>query len=930
MKQPEAEETPIETTETHRNCHFFGHSTPGIPIAPISGNRTAARCLFLASVLLCSPLLVLAGTPGMAKEVTRSPKHSATTATLDVFEAEAFLAAGKYQEAMALADVALQSKDYVSQRWAIVKMKSALATGKYAAALQTYLDRKETYRTHVEFRAAAIPVLRFNDRDDDANRLLREIEKLWQDESWRYTDASELVAIGRVRLELGGDAKSVLSRFYDRARDREPNSPLPYQATAELALSKDDFTLAIKNYRLALQRNEDLADTWLGLAKSLWASDRQQARQAMSKALELNPRHIATLNFHVDSLINAEEYLAAEEKIKNILAINPHDPEAWAYRSVIAQLTNQPRKEGDARTSALRHWKRNPKVDHLIGKKLSQKYRFLESIRYQRRSLVYSPGYLPAKIQLAHDLLRTGQELEGWKLADEVFDEDQYSVVAYNLVRLRKELSGFETIETDGFVIRMSQREAAIYGDDVQQLLTSAKKHLVERYQVELESPIFVEIFPQQQDFAIRTFGLPGGEGFLGVCFGRLITMNSPAAQGPKPTNWRSVLWHEFCHVVTLQKTKNRMPRWLSEGISVYEEGQKNPAWGQSMNLRYRSMMVAENVKSISQLSSAFLTAASPEEVDFAYYLSSVAVEFLIEEYGFEKLLQILDQLGAGIPINDALRRIAEPLPVLDKKFLAHIEKRVAEYSPEVAWDQDGDDQFKREVQQIKQLLQQEKYQQAIEAAESLQKLFTDRETTALCLDLKANCLEKLERPDQQLKTLQELISFDASHVDATLRGLTVASELQNTELEKFFADHLIGLNPLDKSPHRVLARLAVESKDTQRAIRHLQALLELDPIDKAKTNFQLAEAFHQFGKRADARRHVLLSLRRSSALSRCPGTIASNPHSCQRLNTKFRRTSPAGHPAGIEFGAGDSDEADPKLESDRQRSNTTDKGTRS
>ncbi len=38
--------------------------------------------------------------------------------------------------------------------------------------------------------------------------------------------------------------------------------------------------------------------------------------------------------------------------------------------------------------------------------------------------------YLPAKMQLAQDLLRLGQEEEGWRLADEVSRADGYNVVA--------------------------------------------------------------------------------------------------------------------------------------------------------------------------------------------------------------------------------------------------------------------------------------------------------------------------------------------------------------------------------------------------------------------------------------------------------------------------------------------------------------------
>ena len=41
----------------------------------------------------------------------------------------------------------------------------------------------------------------------------------------------------------------------------------------------------------------------------------------------------------------------------------------------------------------------------------------------------------------------------------------------------------------------------------------------------------------------------------------------------------RAVLWHEFTHVVTLTATKNKMPRWLSEGISVHEERQARASY---------------------------------------------------------------------------------------------------------------------------------------------------------------------------------------------------------------------------------------------------------------------------------------------------------------------------------------------------------------
>ncbi len=155
-----------------------------------------------------------------------------------------------------------------------------------------------------------------------------------------------------------------------------------------------------------------------------------------------------------------------------------------------------------------------------------------------------------------------------------------------------------------------------------------------------------VEIFPAKKEFAVRTFGLPGAEGFLGVCFGRVITANSPASQGEHPSNWESVLWHEYCHAVTLGKTRNKMPRWLSEGISVYEEGQANPAWRSATDPRYRAMLLGPELTPLSKLSSAFLAPKSGLHLQFAYHESAMAIDFLVERFGLPALRSLLDDLG--------------------------------------------------------------------------------------------------------------------------------------------------------------------------------------------------------------------------------------------------------------------------------------------
>src|SRR5690606_15489071 len=107
-------------------------------------------------------------------------------------------------------------------------------------------------------------------------------------------------------------------------------------------------------------------------------------------------------------------------------------------------------------SKGLKTWAANPEVDHLIGRKLSQKYRFREGSAHQRQALEFEPVYLPAQAQLAEDLLRLGEEEEGWKLAEAVSLKDPYDVTAFNLVTLHDTMKSFVSLTNDHFTLKMS------------------------------------------------------------------------------------------------------------------------------------------------------------------------------------------------------------------------------------------------------------------------------------------------------------------------------------------------------------------------------------------------------------------------------------------------------------------------------------------
>ncbi|HEX4149168.1 MAG TPA: hypothetical protein VHY20_09280, partial [Pirellulales bacterium] len=604
----------------------------------------------LVAVAVLGERRALAADVGAIQTLYRTGQYAAAAA-----EATKLLADGESDEAIFL-----------------VKLRAELAVGDYEAALATWETATQQYLASLALRLAGREVLLVNKQSDRAVAQLDMIQSFVRQFPWRYGDPANCVLLGRALLLTGVEPRQVLERLYDKARRESPDLPDVSIAIAELALDKHDDALAAETLVKALKFAPDNPEIHYLLARALAAGDAKRASAALAAALAINPRHLPSLLLQVDDSLDREDQARAAELLDQIAEINAREPLAWAYRAVLAHLAGDSAAEEAHRARALVDWPTNPRVDHLIGRQLSRHYRFAEGAAAERRALELAPEFVPAKIALAQDLLRLGQEDEGWQLADEAYNRDGYNVVAHNLTALHEALAKYQTLTAEGLLVRMDAREAEIYGPRVLRLLGEARDALSKKYQVELPDQVIVEIFADQKDFAIRTFGLPGGAGFLGVCFGRVVTANSPASQADHAANWQAVLWHEFCHVVTLVKTHNKMPRWLSEGISVYEERQRDPAWGQSMTPEYRRLILSDALTSVSRLSGAFLKPPSPQHLQFAYFESSLVVEYLVGRYGPGALDHVLNDLADDVPINTTLARHTEKIEQLDADFQAY------------------------------------------------------------------------------------------------------------------------------------------------------------------------------------------------------------------------------------------------------------------
>ena len=795
-----------------------------------------------------------------------------------VAECQAMLQSGRYEDCLRATTEAITNRSY-GEEWPILKAQSELALGKYPETLDTIAGGIARYSWSVRLRLLEYKCSLANGKKDQAASALVETERLVSSASWKYTDADDLVALGEMALALGADAKAVQEGFYERARRNYPNRPEGFLAAGRLALKKGDVAFAAELLTPAAKAFPDNPEILFYLSEAFRTSDREQAAELLKKSLELNSNYALPLLRIVEQQIDAEDYASAEKTIQQLLSVNSNLPEAHSLQSVIFHLQNNTEAAEESRNAALKYSTSNPEVDHLIGRKLSQKYRFAEGAEFQRKALEADVEFVDARIQLAQDLLRLGLEAEGWMQAEQAHKADGYNTTLFNLLQLKDSLGRFTTVSSEHFQVRMETQEAAVYGPRVTAMLEQAWTELTVRYEFTPEVPVFVEIYPRVDDFAVRTFGVPDVAGFLGVCFGKVVTANSPATRKENPGSWESVLWHEFCHVITLQKTSNKMPRWLSEGISVFEERRTDPRWGQHMSFEFRDRILDGKVTPAAELSSAFLTAKSGEDLNFAYYESSMLVEHLVSVHGMPALNAILVDLHEGIQINDALDRHTNGLDTLEESFAAFLNEQAMAYADGIEYateelaeakptDADSVQQFLEQHPQnfpatllyASLLLKADRLEEAEAVLKKLIEQVPQEDSTNGPRRLLAQIYKLRNQLEPEMQMLTEHLQHSADDLEAALRLQELCEQQKQQDRVVELGRTIFAIDPFQPAALIRTAAAAEALGQTEVAVSQLSSLLQLQKDDAARLHFRIATLLKSTSPET-ARRHVLLSL---------------------------------------------------------------------
>ncbi len=795
------------------------------------------------------------------------------------------LETGEYELCERICSVAIQ-RGQPALEWRTMKVRAMMAQGR---AQEAYEFAHEILANYPKSLPGLMFVYDLADQLGDqetADEILLQFNDVALALKKEDRTPSDWIAMGKAALALGADPQTVLKQYFEPARRMHKETDPPpvgvYLAVGDLALEKFDYSRAADEFRAGLKAYPNDPDLRFGLAEAYFPSDRQKAMETVDRVLERNPKHIGGILLRAEYWIDSEQYKDAEELLGMLFSFNPSEPRGWAYQAVLGELAYADAKLFENfRSKALERWDQDPEIDHLIGRVLSRNYRFAEGEARQRAALEMNPNFLPAKLQLALDLLRLGEEEEAWKLAEEVAAADPYNVVAHNLTILRDQIKNFEVISTPEFLVQMPKDEVKIYGDRALEILVEARKVLCEKYGLELNEPVLVEFFPEQQDFAIRTFGNLGGQGILGACFGAVVTMNSPGGLAAGHQNWEATLWHEFCHVVTLSVTKNKMPRWLSEGISVYEEMERNEVWGQKMTPRYREMILGEDALTpVGQLSSAFISPESGEALMFAYYQSMLVVKYLIDTYGIESFRGILRDLGDGELINDAISSNTAPIEDVEADFDHYAAQLAQNLGKGVDWtipqgeelqalknpsdlaaylEKHPENHWARQTHTMS-LLSMKRWAEAADSAQALIDLFPGYLEENNGYWLKAMACRELNREGDEAAALSALAARSADAMGAYDRLLDLNLEAKRWEEVETNARRILAVNPFQRKPHYCLGVADEALAHRGQAVDSFERLLLLRPENPAEVRYRLARLLRE-DDAAEAKRYLLDAL---------------------------------------------------------------------
>ncbi len=632
---------------------------------------------------------------------------------------------------------------------------------------------------------------------------------------------------------------------FSAAVKADPKNPALRVRWGLLLLERFNPGEASDLFNEALEIQKDFPPALLGLARVYAEDFEQRAVGYAQRALEKDPEFVEARELYANLLLeDRNDKAAAAEALKiqsskNALAVlaaidllQDKDASQW--------LTKMgPHAEGYARIA--RHFVLNR--------------RYEEAIANYRKALEIDPGMQKARSELGINLMRVGEDAEARQVLVQAYEAGYTNAATANSLKVLDSYKNFIVYKEPRFVLRLHKNEAALLRPYFTREMSRALQTYDRKYGVKLPGPVTVEVYPDHEDFAVRTMGMPG-LGALGVTFGLSVAMDSPSARKPGSFHWASTLWHELSHVYVLAATNHRVPRWFTEGLAVHEETATDPEWGDRLSPEIIAAMKKNLLLPIAQLDRGFIRPSYRAQVVVSYFQAGRTCDYIQSRWGWDKLLEMIRAFSHVTTTAEVVESALGMKPEqFDKEFFEWLSKQ--HEAPLKNFEE-----WSKSIKPLNEALKAKNWDEVSSAAPKLITEYPDYVEAGNAYEALAEARIAKNDNSGAIKALESYAGHGGRN-PATLKHLASLYEAAgNNNAAEQALRRLLWIYPVrDEELHRKLGTLRASLGVWEGSAEEWQAVLESRTVDRAGAHYEIARAYQHLNRNEDAKDAVLAAL---------------------------------------------------------------------
>lgn len=785
---------------------------------------------------------------------------------------ETYLYRGEYKDGLTRVEDLLQQNPQDPYLFGL-KGRFLIATGNIKEAEQAFIKSQTIDEKLFVILLEIAEFLEKSGRGNQAFGYYRAIASEYRRN--RFTEASSIGIAARAYAKLQDFHEA--NQIFRLAYQVDPKNSRNLNWWAELFAEKYNSADAKRTYEEALSYNPHNADLYVGLARALDGISIKS--ELADKALEKNPNHIGAMNIKAEIQILDVNYEEAKIILDKALQINPVDEMTLANLATIYHLNNESSKYAEIEKKVLEI---NPQCTNfytILAENCVRRFRYRDVVNFCYKAIEKNQRNWQAFALAGSNLLRIGEIDNARYYLERAFKNDPFNLFARNTLELLDEYANFTSLESEHFSLLIHNSESDILGLPILKMAEESLDSLSKRYPYQSQQKIRIEAYNDHDDFAVRISGLPGIS-LLGVCFGDVLAMDTPKAQPDMEYNWARTLWHEIAHVMALGISNNRVPRWFTEGLSVYEEIRARPQWRRKMDVELFSALDHNLLFSLENINEGFTRPKFPEQIMVTYYQSGKFIQYLTKRYGFDSVIEILKQYGSGKDTAQAFGDVLGlKLQAVEDLLWQDIRSERAIYNealtnlPPLFHSKDkkrsiskslfGETKnpFFEKIKKGNELLKDKDYQQAEEVFLHAIELYPFYTQSGNPYQGLAHIYRETEKQAELQNILELFVSVTEYGAEESRELGLIYEGHGNQDRAIYYYDRSMQVEPYDLNIHVRLANLYKNSKNFEAEAQERKAILALNPLDRSSAYYDLALSYFNLGNKIKAKRQVLKSL---------------------------------------------------------------------